>query len=174
MINEAHLEFHHKFVTLQIVMKHVVIKIFSVLLCMWYTISIIGFDVHTCKGSGHSFVVTFVEGLSCGDIHPEHVCGPQSCCSHHREGGSHGHGAGISSSSCCSDNYQVLALAGVAGQDSGRQNSDHVLLSGILLPASVSPDVCPVSGVSAASRLLHSCRHVHLRPCHSLYAVWRI
>ena len=55
-------------------MKKVCTKIFAALLVVWYLVGIIGFDMHTCNGSGRSFVVAFFEGMACEDIHPEHVC----------------------------------------------------------------------------------------------------
>ncbi len=130
----------HNFLTLQVVMKNVIVKIFAVLLSVWYSMSVIGFDVHTCSGSGRSCIVTFIEGLTCEDIHPEHSCDKASCCadrldccSSHEEGQGHQHcggmtgfadheddhsdcpfcdGISLKSKSCCSNDYQVLVLTG--------------------------------------------------------------
>ncbi len=104
-------------------MKTVIIKILAILLTVWYSMSIIGFDVHTCSGSGRSFVVTFVEGLTCEDIHPEHSCDRTSCCTHSHDNCCSGHaencpepvsgsGMTIAAKSCCSNDYQVLTLTG--------------------------------------------------------------
>ena len=65
--------------------RTVLIKLTSVLLTVWYLMSIIGFDVHTCSGSGCSFVTTFIEGMTCAEVHPEHVCDAGSCCSEARD-----------------------------------------------------------------------------------------
>ncbi len=111
------LKYWHNFLNLQIVMKNVTIKIFAVLLTVWYSMSIIGFDVHTCSGSGESFVVTFIKGLTCEDIHPEHSCkagachadaSENGCCCHHEDESDFS----FRSKSCCSNDYQVLELAG--------------------------------------------------------------
>ncbi len=101
-------------------MKKVIIKILAVLLTVWYSMSIIGFDVHTCSGSGRSFVVTFIEGLTCEDIHPEHSCEKASCCADRHESrcGCHD-GETMRAKSCCSNDYQVLTLTGTVS------NNDH-------------------------------------------------
>ncbi len=101
-------------------MKNVILKIFAVLLTVWYSMSIIGFDVHTCSGSGRSFVVTFVKGLTCEDIHPDHLCDKDSCCPeiHQKDCCCHGHGTvTLKAKSCCSNDYQVLTITGTAVQN---------------------------------------------------------
>ena len=111
------LEIRSKFVSLQIEMKGVMTKVAALLLIVWYSMSIIGFGVHTCNGSGKSFVVSFVEGFSCEDIHPEHHCSKSSCCGH-----SHGccdadDMVSLKSKSCCSSEYQMLTLTGTISDE---------------------------------------------------------
>ncbi len=104
------------FLYLQIVMKQVIIKMLAVMLTVWYSMSIIGFDVHTCSGSGRSFVVTFMEGLTCEDIHPEHSCAAAPCC-----GNSHEEhccdDVSIGAKSCCSNDYRALEITGILVSD---------------------------------------------------------
>lgn len=122
------------FVFLQIVKKSVLIRLMAVLLTMWYSMSIIGFDVHTCSGSDRSFVAGILAGRSCEDIHPEHMCSPSACCAD-----GHGHeqaccdnhsdcvfcdGVSVRAKSCCSNDYQVLSIAGTIPLDDQR-NSDE-------------------------------------------------
>lgn len=95
-------------------MKGLITKTFAVLLVVWYSMSIIGFDIHTCSGTGESFVVTFVEGLTCEDIHPEHQCAGHSCCADSHECRHHEEDIRIGAKSCCSSDYQVLVLTGTA------------------------------------------------------------
>lgn len=113
-------------------MKGAFIKILAVLLTIWYSMSIIGFDVHTCKGSGRSFVTTFVEGMSCEEIHPEHGCTPLECCSHeHGSSCCHDHShiptqgsLAFSAGSCCSSDYQVLEITGAFAEDNSRTSDE--------------------------------------------------
>ncbi len=93
-------------------MKNVIIKTLAVLLTVWYSMSVIGFDVHTCSGSGRSFVTTFIGGLACEDIHPEHSCGHASCCHDSREDCCSHTGSSVKAKSCCSNDYRALDLTG--------------------------------------------------------------
>lgn len=103
-------------------MKGVITKIVAMLLVLWYSMSIIGFDIHTCHGSGRSFVVTFIEGTACEDIHPEHQCHAHSCCEAEDASCCHHNNdePSVAASSCCSNEYQVLALTGVLSSDDHR------------------------------------------------------
>ncbi len=105
-------------------MRNLIVKTFAALLLVWYSMSIIGFDVHTCNGSGRSFVVTFIEGLTCEDIHPDHHCSASACCSekhgrcsHHEDAPASHDCASIMAKSCCSSDYQVLTLTGAVSQN---------------------------------------------------------
>ena len=121
--NLTYLEFRHKFVSLQIEMKGFMTKVTAVLLLIWYSMSIIGFGVHTCSGSGKSFVVSFVEGFSCEDIHPEHHCSKGDCCSHTHSCCDDEGLLCLKSNTCCSSDYQVLALTGTVS-DEKNSNAD--------------------------------------------------
>lgn len=112
-------------------MKSLVMKITALLLAVWYCMSIIGFDVHTCTGSGRTYVTTVVKGMTCMDIHPEHSCDHHSCCGSARHATEHHHdcsGTGgechcltVKAESCCSDDFQVLLLTGNRSDDEHRQ-----------------------------------------------------
>lgn len=110
-------------------MKGLITKIFAVLLVGWYMMSIIGFGVHTCSGSGKSFVVAFFEEMTCEEIHPEHSCDPAACCADEHETHSccchHHDGVSVSAKSCCSNDYQVLELTGILTQDDSRSADEH-------------------------------------------------
>lgn len=152
-------------------------------LMLWYCVSIIGFDVHTCNGSGRSFVATFIDGLSCEDIHSGHshdCCGlvhehELPCCSddHHcpRCGGEK-----IMATPCCTSDYQVLALTGVIADDFHR-HYDECACGNCPCIAVLFPEV-PV--MMAVSEFLKTNPHLHkadIMAGHSLQAalsVWRI
>ena len=105
-------------------MKEIVTKIFAALLVVWYLVGIIGFDVHTCSGSGRSFVVAFFEEMTCEEIHPEHSCDPAACCADEHETHSccchHHDGVSVSAKSCCSNDYLALEIAGTISNDDHR------------------------------------------------------
>lgn len=107
-------------------MKGVMMKISAMLLVLWYCLSIIGFDVHTCSGSGEVFVAASFTDLDCENIHPEHAGEHHHCsCSHHHEDReSHGSCPCVTAaelhlhaSDCCSDDYQVIFLTGLRSDD---------------------------------------------------------
>lgn len=101
------------------------VKYASVLLVLWYSLSIIGFDVHSCRTTGEVFVASLAAGVTCEDIHPEHSCKAHGgCCQHHNEtdccdgrnasentcdnGGCH-----VEKEECCSNEFQFLQITGV-------------------------------------------------------------
>lgn len=160
-------------------MKSVFIKVVAVLLTVWYSMSIIGFDVHTCSGSGRTFVASFIEGLTCEDIHPEH-----NCCGHSHHDGDcatdHSEcifcdGTAFKAKSCCSNDYQVLALTGTISADDHRHYDEY---SCGYCPCMDIPSVM-MSHPSLSSSLLS---YIH-RPDSGLFAacdaqaalnIWRI
>ena len=90
------------------------------LLVVWYSLSIIGFDVHTCSGSGETYIATIASGLSCEDIHPEHGHTRCRCChSADAESGS------IDRKPCCTDDYQVILLTGIRSTDESKISYDY-------------------------------------------------
>ena len=93
-------------------MKGLATKIVAVLLLVWYSMSIIGFDVHTCSGSGKTFIATVISGTDCEDIHPEHEKSPCRCC-HHDDCKKRSEEEGLSTKPCCSDDWQMIVLTGV-------------------------------------------------------------
>ncbi len=86
-------------------MKNVVLKYVSALLAVWYCLSIIGFDVHSCTTTGSIFVNSVLNGTTCDDIHPEHdCCGHGGCCSHHADED----GLRSADKECCTNEIEVL------------------------------------------------------------------
>lgn len=100
-------------------MKERLLRISALLLVIWYCFSVIGFNVHTCRASGESFVATVLTGISCEDIHPEHACCTGHCKSHCSSSCRH-HEAETAfniDKKCCSDDYHVLLLTGAVPDD---------------------------------------------------------
>lgn len=178
-------------------MKDRILRISSMLLVLWYCFSVIGFDVHTCRASGRSFVATVLNGLSCEDIHPDHVCRTghcadvsHSCCNYENNScENHGHqccneaensccespeeGLCLEPQSCCSNDYQALTLTGYASDDNNRHHDGHN-------PALLvfCPDLPAFSNHAAPSVRLHKNSSLY-RPgaggdVQSLLNIWRI
>lgn len=108
-------------------MRKMFVKYASVLLVLWYSLSIIGFDVHSCKNTGEVFVASLAGGVTCEDIHPEHSCKSHGgCCDHHAANCCDHHHASeksdcqVAKEECCSNEVQVLQLTGVPGSDNDR------------------------------------------------------
>ena len=155
-------------------MKGVFAKITAVLLLVWYLMSIIGFDVHTCRGSGDCFIVTFVDGYECEDIHPEHHCLKSSCCSHSHSCCEHEDRVSVKAESCCSSDYQVLALTGIMSFD---KDSDEVVTA--IHPTSVYLNIIEPDADARLPQYLLHCVASDSHPgkmldVQSVLSVWRI
>ena len=98
-------------------MKNAMMKISAILLVVWYCLSIIGFDVHTCSETGDSFVHVSFTAHSCHDIHDDHCDSDceHDCDSHCEEPAEHHHDDG-----CCEDEYQVISLTGLRSDDDSK------------------------------------------------------
>ena len=139
-------------------MKSKLVKHMSALLAVWYSLSIIGFDVHSCVTTGDSFVSLIVSGITCEDIHPEHTCHSHgSCC-----GGSHKHSCcsahseaedcsaesfKADRSKCCTNDFRILEITG-AGQGGESDMMKHIVASAYVVaelctsvPAHKSTDI---------------------------------
>lgn len=96
-------------------MRNIVMKYLAALLVVWYSLSIIGFDVHSCTKTGETFVASIAAGVSCEDIHPEHSCSSHgSCCGHGHVKDCCGHDGRnkVTSDDCCQDDFHVLSFTG--------------------------------------------------------------
>lgn len=105
------------FVPLQVGMKKVFTSITALLLVIWYSLSVIGFDVHTCSSSGNTYIATVISGTGCKDIHPEHIQKPCSCCHHKHSAESHDSEQSLKTKPCCTDEWQMIVLTGLRTSD---------------------------------------------------------
>ena len=118
-------------------MKNVFIKYMSMLLVVWYCLSIIGFDVHACTTTGNVFVNSVLGGVTCSDIHPEHDChGHNSCCC------SHGCCDQKKAEDCCTNEIEVLDCDTVVSTD---DSSSQVLYCTLVTSQSIyEADLLPM------------------------------
>lgn len=124
-------------------MRKMFVKYMSALLVVWYSLSIIGFDVHSCRATGEVFVASLAGGISCEDVHPDHSCNAhgnccghsgkaccghsdKACCGHEAEScGDHASAARVDKEDCCSNDLQVLELTGVYASSERSLDDDH-------------------------------------------------
>lgn len=98
-------------------MKGLFLKYMSALLAVWYCVSIVGFDVHSCDATGNTFVSSLLSGTACEDIHPEHDCDcHSSCCKSHKCDHEIPSSAEKEDDDCCSNEIEVLDSEGVQTQ----------------------------------------------------------
>ena len=97
-------------------MKNILTSIMALLLLVWYSLSVIGFDVHTCSSSGNSYIATVISGTHCKDIHPDHHQNTCSCC-HHHETENDEHDGDDETKPCCTDEWQMIDLTGLKTSD---------------------------------------------------------
>lgn len=101
-------------------MKSVFLKYVSALMALWYCLSIIGFDVHSCTVTGSTFVNSVLNGTTCEEVHPEHDCCCHGSCCHNAC--SHDHDLPSSENvddndDCCTNEIEVLESEGVTTAD---------------------------------------------------------
>lgn len=101
-------------------MKKTLTSVTALLLLIWYSFSIIGFDVHTCNSSGEVYIATVVSGFSCEDIHPDHQHGRCGCHKHARTA-DEPEGIHTGMKSCCTGDFQVIMLTGTRSSDSSHE-----------------------------------------------------
>lgn len=108
-------------------MKSVFLKYVSALMAVWYCLSIIGFDVHSCTVTGSTFVNSVLSGVECEDVHPEHDCCCHGSCCH--SGCSHDHKVpskeNVKDKECCTNEIEVLdSEVVISVEDEGCSMSD--------------------------------------------------
>ena len=160
-------------------MKNVFTSLTAILLVVWYSLSVIGFDVHTCSGSGETYIATVASGFTCEDIHP----GPHEKSAHHNHsccGCCHSEKyatadpeQGLDADPCCTDDFQVIMLTGTRGTDNQRNDEGAFQPTGTYVAEIHEYD----------SYIFLSDQEVFLRPCdvglvshdlQAIYNIWRI
>jgi len=155
-------------------MKNAPTKIAAMLLVMWYSLSVIGFNVHTCSESGETFIATVIGGTECEDIHPEHQENGCTCC-HHKHHDSDPMTKTLRARSCCTDSWKMIQLTGIRVCD---ERADSDLQLSLCHNAAVLPayDIyhSTVISIGFNAFCIHSPRDVVPMDFHKIYGVWRI
>lgn len=168
-------------------MRKMFVKYASVLLVLWYSLSIIGFDVHSCRSTGEVFVASLAAGVTCDDIHPEHSCKAHaSCCSHHETADCCGKGHSsenpcdhssnhIDKEDCCSNDLQVLLLTGVHLSENERTVSDNIHLLDHIFDVDLAMELAmPALQRPFLKYLEHPDPGVVMPDCQAFLSIWRI
>ena len=101
------------------------IKVFACLMALWYLVSAVGLNVHTCSGTGEVFVSSLAAGTSCEVIHPSYGSHSEKdccCCGHENETEE-----GVSKQDCCNNESVMLVHNGCT--------EDSFLLSQLMVQA---------------------------------------
>lgn len=150
-------------------------KITALLLIVWYSMSIIGFGVHTCNATDRSFIVTFLEDMSCDAVHPSDQCGEVSaccCCGHHAHESSSEAKVFIDAPDCCTNDYQVISSVTDRADDAKRLFSSERISFADVSGFSSDAGTMSHTSVMRLYRLSRSC--LGARGVHLICNVWRI
>jgi hypothetical protein len=151
-------------------MRKMFVKYMSALLVVWYSLSIIGFDVHSCKSTGEVFVASLAGGISCEDVHPEHSCKAHgSCCGHEDQQT----GSEVGKSDCCSNDLQVLELTGVYA--SSERITDNDLADEYVLNVDLFAEMTvPAVQRPLLTFLKHPDTGVVMPDRQAFFSIWRV
>ena len=172
-------------------MKNIGTRVFAAILVIWYSLSLIGFGVHTCSENNRSFLTSFISGVSCEDVHPEELCGNaccekvsykhscKCCCGHIVEVVEEtapesvpSDGCVLAQKKCCSDDYQQIEITG-SGQNAGDESVMMPSCIGYCVPVpscSINPLFCSKNIQARAP----SDQRVFMGELRPLLSIWRI
>ena len=156
-------------------MKNVITSVAALLLVVWYSLSVIGFDVHTCASSGRTYIATVIGGTDCDDIHPEHHKVKCSCCHHHEhDSESHDGHEKDGKKPCCTDEWQMIELTGLRTSDEQGDLHGCVLDAGV---SAITPQAADENIKNMVPKRIF-CKSgsggLPLRNIQAVYNIWRI
>ena len=155
-------------------MKNVFTSLTAILMVVWYSLSVIGFDVHTCSGSGETYIATVASGFTCEDIHPEYGHSGCSCC-HAEESETASSRQELDKKPCCTDDYHVIILTGTRGGDEQRYDNAHHLAYCHLVADVPYDNTCSSQFLSDLQRFRCDHHGTYLsRSLNTVYNIWRI
>lgn len=157
-------------------MKNVLTSISAMLLVVWYSLSVIGFDVHTCNTSGETYIATVASGFSCDDLHPDshqtsthHGHSGCSCCHSHKEDAS-----SLTTKPCCSNDYQVILLTGVRGMQDSDDSEDFKMAMCTVVPVGADDSYSNVYCLGLRTSHRPRSGDIVHRDVQAIYNIWRI
>ncbi|MCF0175448.1 MAG: hypothetical protein HUJ94_01285 [Bacteroidales bacterium] len=138
-------------------------KLVSLLLTVWYLLSVAGFNLHECRHGDDALYLSTPFRTECSEIHPSSPCGGHHCYHDHNEAEESGESLG---SGCCSNAALALHVAGMEdGDDAAVHVECHSVHSFIIPAAHVERPF------SQAPQYHH---HLKCRAALSRLSVWRI
>ena len=152
-------------------MRKMFVKYASALLVLWYSLSIIGFDVHSCNSTGEVYVASLAGGITCEDVHPDHSCKSHGgcCCGHHE----HGEGDHVGKSDCCTNDLQILELTGVYSSQQRFSDDDHSFDHAFNVDL-VAETVVPTLQRPLLTYLRHPDSGVVVPDRQAFFSIWRV
>ena len=161
-------------------MKNVITYCVAAFMLVWYSLSVIGFDVHTCSDSGETYIATVLSGTACDDIHPEHDEPACSCCHHKCASKEHSKEQedkdGLRTRPCCTDDWQMIYLTGVRSDDDREEVINPISQLFAFVDCTL-PDVnANLNFMGNPFRDFNKPRPkpVTVRTCQEVYSIWRI
>ena len=153
-------------------MRKMFVKYASALLVLWYSLSIIGFDVHSCNSTGEVYVASLAGGITCEDVHPDHSCKSHGgcCCGHHE----HGEGNHIGKSDCCTNDLQILELTGVYSSSQQRFSDDDHSCDYAFNVDLVAETIVPELQRPLLTYLKHPDSGVVVPDRQAFFSIWRV
>lgn len=153
-------------------MRKTIVKYMSALLVLWYSLSIIGFDVHSCNSTGEVYVASLAAGISCEDVHPEHSCKSHGgCCEHHKPATSGDH---FDKSDCCTNDLQILELTGVYSSSQQRLSDDDHSIDHAFNVDLVAETIVPELQRPLLTYLKHPDSGVVMPDRQAFFSIWRV
>lgn len=155
-------------------MKNVLTSLTAVLMVIWYSLSVIGFGVHTCSGSGETYIATVASGFTCGDIHPEHERSGCSCC-HADKSETSSSQQQLDRKPCCTDDYHAIILTGTRGVEEHRYDNAYHLAHCSFVATIPDDKIYSSRFLSDLQHFRHDRHGMHLsRNLNTVYNIWRI
>ena len=155
-------------------MKNVFTYMTALLLVIWYSLSVIGFDVHTCSSNGDTYIATVISGTGCKDIHPDHDQKPCSCCHHDNCNDTHEAEQSVKTKPCCTDEWQMIVLTGLKTSDEQASSPDCFYVSDVYGPGQHSDSYLLRTMAHDRAFCKPDSGNIRCLDFQQIYSIWRI